>query len=209
MWTFCDNCILCYTLTGSCGGKADIFFVLDASGSISGPDFKTQLAFVSNVVSQFDISPQTIRIGVLTFGDNSRYEIDITLPTEKEALLAAITSIHQSRGGTRTDGALLRTRGLLSRHGRIEVPKLVIVMTDGQSEYPDITAQEARLLHEDAITTFAIGIGHSVDHTELRNIASRPEYVFEVDSFDVLETIRELLTNKACEGVYFTINYYS
>lgn len=51
-----------------CGNKpADVVFVLDASNSIWGPDFKRQLAFVNNVISMFEIADNVTRIGVSTF----------------------------------------------------------------------------------------------------------------------------------------------
>lgn len=40
---------------------------------------------------------------------------------------------------------------------------------------------------------------------ELRNIASLPEYVFEVDSYSALDTLREFLLEAACKGEIFVI----
>jgi len=53
-------------------------------------------------------------------------------------------------GATSTDKALAfaRTESFSTLHGaRVGVPKILVVMTDGQSTSPPLTAQEARVLH--------------------------------------------------------------
>ena len=46
---------------------ADVAFVLDSSNSIWLPDFRKQLQFVSDVIDFFPISPDMIRVSVVTF----------------------------------------------------------------------------------------------------------------------------------------------
>ena len=45
-----------------------------------------------------------------------------------------------------------------------------------------------------------------LDEDELRAIASRPDYVFEVDNFDALDDIQDQLRKTTCEN---TSGYYS
>ena len=61
---------MCLCSPPGCDAKpADIVFVLDASGSIWGPDFERQKSFVSDIISVFHVTPQLTRIGLLTYGD--------------------------------------------------------------------------------------------------------------------------------------------
>ncbi|KAK2157693.1 hypothetical protein LSH36_186g01011 [Paralvinella palmiformis] len=110
----------------------------------------------------------------------------------------AIGATVQLLGGTRTDLALERMRQIYEAEERRGAPKLAIVITDGESTYTDMTAYQAKLARQHGVTVFAVGVGHSVNEKELARIASSPEYVFEVDTFEALKTIRELLTIKAC-----------
>ena len=48
-------------------GTADIFFILDSSGSISPENFNKMKDFVKSVVEQFDVGLSNVRIGVITF----------------------------------------------------------------------------------------------------------------------------------------------
>ena len=173
-------------------------FVLDASTSIWGPDFDKQLSFVQDVIGEFDIRPTKTRCGLLTFSDGVRVEFGLDTYWRKDELQRAVGSTRQLLGGTRTDLALARMRKLFEAEHRRAVPKLAIVLTDGESTYTDMTGYEAKLARQEGITVFAIGIGHSVNRKELEKIASSEDYVFEVDTFDALKSIRKLLTIRAC-----------
>lgn len=51
---------------------------------------------------------------------------------------------------------------------RREVAHIILVFTDGLSQKPDRTAREAELAKRDGIYLFSIGIGSSVERTELQ-----------------------------------------
>lgn len=55
---------------------------------------------------------------------------------------------------------------------RPEVRQVVIVLTDGNSQEPDLTAQAAKRAREAGLEVFAIGVGQSVSAEELHRIAS-------------------------------------
>ena len=45
-----------------------------------------------------------------------------------------------------------------------------------------------------------IGIGDGADKAELHAIASQPDVVFKVDTYDALKRLKKILAFKACEG---------
>ncbi|WAR30003.1 MATN1-like protein [Mya arenaria] len=84
---------------------------------------------------------------------------------------------------------------------RANVPNIAIVVTDGQSNNPTLTAAEAKAARDAGITILAIGVGHGVVRSELNEIASDPDstHVFTADSFSALSSLNALLSTKACE----------
>jgi len=184
-----------------CHNPADIVFVLDESGSIWGPHFTKQLEFVQNVVDLFDVRPTKTRLGVLTFGDKPRIIFQLGNHTNEADMKADIKAIKQMRGETYTDDALLeaRTKMLSADRTRPSVPHICIVITDGESNNPSLTALEAAHAHREGIQLFAIGVGPYVNREELKAIASSPELVFEVDDYEALDKLRGELAWKACQ----------
>lgn len=188
-----------------CGGRAaEIVYCLDASGSIWGPDFQRQLTFVNDVNSVFQVSADRTRVGVLTFGDQPQDWFHLGDHHSEDQVAAAVSQITQSRGGTNTASALARMREEFFHVSRVRdgVIKMAIVVTDGKSEDRDATAEEAARLKAAGVHVFAVGVGRSVDRDELSAIGSQPssEYVFAVENYDALATIKKLLAIQTCKG---------
>ncbi len=80
------------------------------------------------------------------------------------------------------------------------VPHIAVVVTDGDSEDSVATAHQADLAREDGIHVFAVGVGHNIKPSELVSIASTPDDVFQVDNYNLLERIKDMLAERACEG---------
>lgn len=60
--------LVLFIAASSCTGHAaDVFFLLDTSGSIEKADFRKELQFVQDVTDLFDVESGLIRVGVLGF----------------------------------------------------------------------------------------------------------------------------------------------
>ena len=140
-------------------------------------------------------------MGVATFSDTYKQEISLGDDNNKKSLQAAVKKIDQIPGGTRTDTALegVRTQGLTSTVVRQDVARIVIVMANRESDYPDRTETEAKQLKEDGVVVFAVGIG---DIDELKDIVSEPavKYLYNTGSYNDLNAIKEQLAKKICQG---------
>ena len=91
------------TSAGSCGGlQGDVVFVLDASGSVGSSDFQTMLQFVNDLVDDFDIGTDLVRVGVVKFASSVYPEIDLHDHSDKSALKNTILGIAYTAGGTYT-----------------------------------------------------------------------------------------------------------
>ncbi|XP_046373560.2 cartilage matrix protein-like isoform X1 [Haliotis rufescens] len=187
-----------------CGGKpADVYFIVDSSSSIWRPDFDKQLDFIKEVIGQFDLGQGSTRVGVITFSDGIHPIIPLTGSQNRRDLEEQIDKVPYTGGGTNTGGAIrfLTDHAFAADIARPEVAHVAILMTDGQSKNLTNTYMESQRAHKAGIYLFAIGIGQFVDTLELNDIASNPDddFVFQVDDYTALTSIKDLLAIKACQ----------
>ena len=92
---------------------------------------------------------------------------------------------------------------------RPNVPNVAIIVTDGQSNNPTLTAAEAKKARDKGITIIALGVGHGIRKSELNEMATDPDssHVYTADNFDALASLQAFVSNKACEGTaYFFLH---
>jgi len=114
----------------------DIIFVLDESGSIGSRDFGLMKSFLSHLVSRLDVDSGNTRVGLVTYSSNVGTGFNLSAHSSVASVQSAISSLTYSGGGTNTDAALAHVRStmLTSAAGdRSNVPNVVVVLTDGQS----------------------------------------------------------------------------
>ena len=199
----CAIIIFIFIFLSDCGGKpADVYFLIDSSGSLMKSDFHRELKFVEDVVDVFDIAPSKTRVGVIGFSHDANHILTLENGLSKTDLKKKVNKIRHVGGGTYTADALrmMRLDGFARGIARPNVARIAIVVTDGLSADERQTAKEARLAHKAGITVFAVGIGNGVDMIEIRNIASDPsdDYMFQVADFASLDAIKETLAIKTC-----------
>ncbi|XP_069138670.1 cartilage matrix protein-like [Argopecten irradians] len=184
-----------------CHGKpADIFFLLDSSSSIWIVHYRQQLKFLQDIVATFPISQTRTRIGVGIFSHLYRSQISFGDFDNVEDLQNRIKRIPHMLGATFTGRALGHVRREFEHNARQGVAHVAVVLTDGASRNTQRTMRQARLLKEQGVYVFAIGIGKGPNMEELQAIGSEPsdEFVSKVANFTLLETIKEKLAMKVC-----------
>ena len=77
--------------------------------------------------------------------------------------------------------------------------RVAIVITDGESAWPEHTVTEAKKAREHGINVIAVGIKDAV-YDELVAIAGDQSRVFSVDEFDLLDDIVDGITTATCTG---------
>ena len=80
----------------------------------------------------------------------------------KDEIIQRIKSVEFQGGNTNTAEALSYIRKKAFPHGKSDRPKIVILLTDGQSNDVVSTMSEASKAKQEGITLFAIGIGNQV-----------------------------------------------
>uniref|UniRef100_A0A3Q0T242 VWFA domain-containing protein n=1 Tax=Amphilophus citrinellus TaxID=61819 RepID=A0A3Q0T242_AMPCI len=178
--------------------EADIFFLIDHSGSIHPTDFYDMKKFIIEFIHTFRIGPQHVRMGVAKYADSPNLEFDLTAYTDATELERAVEEIEQVGGGTQTGRALefmgphfqraVATRG----H---KVPEHLVVITDGKSQ--DKVKGPAEKLRAQGVTVYAIGVKEA-DVNELKEISGDPKRMFFVNNFDALKPIKDDIITDIC-----------
>jgi len=73
--------------------KADVVFVVDSSGSIGSRNFQKVKSFIVSVVDSFEISNETVRVGLIEFSDSAYIEFDLQQYSNKSDVKAAVAAI--------------------------------------------------------------------------------------------------------------------
>lgn len=201
-----------------CKTPIDLVLVLDESGSIHRPEWAQLVTFATGVVNSFVIGPNDTQIGLVYFsgvqyatGESPASCCGLSDPALNMNFDAATINkfllTHQQTGGHTCINCGIKTAMTYSpnRNRPIQVPKLMLVLTDGfnnrMTDFFSIDIQNAK---NAGWTMFSIGVANA-SLAEMREIASSPENVFKIDNFDQLETIAKSVAYKLC-GAFPTLS---
>ncbi|XP_037546807.1 integrin alpha-M-like [Nematolebias whitei] len=185
-----------------CQTQADIAFLLDGSGSVSADDFIRMKTFVKDLISAFLGKDAQFAITQFSTEIQTHYYFN-TFSTSDWKI--QIDSIDQMERGTYTAAAIQNVViDVFSPYkgSRSNVKKILIVITDGESNDGQNLPEAIRLANGKNIVRFAIGVGNAFlrneANEELKTIASAPpdEFMFQVEGFEALHKIQENLQNK-------------
>ena len=193
--------------TGSrCSGNVvqDVVFVIDTSGSIGSSRFQLIREFTANIAAELIRGSPRSAVAVILFGSSAYIQFNLHSYTSLDSLLSAITQLPYSGGGTNTAQALQlllssAQNGILGV--RNDSSKVAIVITDGRSSSPSATSSAAAALHANAFNVYAVGVD-GADISELRAIASSPEFVFSTNSFNSADLyhLQDIIIPQLCNG---------
>lgn len=181
----------------------ELALVIDASASIRRPDFIKGQKFLTDFLSIYDIGSgkKQVRVSAVKYGKGVYKDDSFNLNTykNKEDVLNHVTNMKHEYGTyTDTGPGIDYMRTVQMVNTRPAVPKVAIVLTDGNSQEPRRTQESAALARAENITMFAVGVGSKVSNAELVNIAGDQARVIQVNSYDDLKDIKERLARKTC-----------
>ena len=184
----------------------DIGFIVDSSGSLRSQYYKEK-EFVKSLASSFNISENGSRAGVITFSGHAEHSIKLNDHKEVDGFMAAVDKLPLFGQTTRIDKALNMAKSEMftaENGGRPNVPKLIILLTDGsQTKHDDAVnpGDIAKELRKSGIKLIVIGIGKKANITEMLHIAGHASNVYEVSNFDQLTSSKfiEQITKSSCE----------
>ena len=193
-----------------CKVNTDLFFILDGSGSIGDTNFDEVRRFEHDFVNDLDIGPGDNQVGTIVFSTTANVDFYLNMYQNKTDLLAAINNIPYPGGSTNTpDGICKLIRyGFTEQNGSRPASgatfRVAVVMTDGKSNENSAecgwnTSRAAEELHKQIppILVYVIGVTNSINQNELNDIATGPEYITYLNSFN-----KNLLQEAQEEHIY-------
>jgi Mg-chelatase subunit ChlD len=190
-----------------CSNRADIIFVLDASGSIRQERFPIIKDFVESIMREFHVGPTKTQFGVAYFSDNAFVQHHLnTYNTniQDNVLSMKLTPFLTGRTHSKSALDLVRSSMFTTANGdRGSATNIAIFITDGnsniQAEETLKAAAEARLagIH---IMVIPVGLDFS-NMVEISGMVSAPveQNILFVQEFSELQTIVTNLTLATCE----------
>ncbi|CBZ53582.1 hypothetical protein NCLIV_033690 [Neospora caninum Liverpool] len=149
----------------TCTKVMDLLLLVDDSASIGSRNFEQVRKFVLDFIDLVPISSEEVHLSVVTFADSPQDVFTFKQPqaTNKQLAKEAFKYLRYRRGGsTATDKGLIRARRYLTRpvYGtRANVPKVLVLMTDGESDRHYDTIQAADQARAEGISVFVVGVG--------------------------------------------------
>ncbi|KAI8777856.1 cartilage matrix protein isoform X2, partial [Biomphalaria glabrata] len=181
--------LLDYRTYHKCLGKQlDIYFILDASTSIYSEHFERIQELVRHIVTKLSLGDRSTRIvGMLTYSDDVQSTpppLQLKTVGSKMEIVdrISIDNLPHMKGKTETYKAIRYVRLLQDSEFRKEAQNVMVILTDGGSHQPEMTAEEAELARRKGFLIYVIGVGIYLEPNEWTLIASDPdsEYVFNV-----------------------------
>merc|ERR1719367_2272180 len=155
----------------------DLVFVLDASTSVTAPNFELMKKFVKDFILEADVDGGKVKVGMVVYSTADHVEFYMNDYASRAEVERAIDEIVYRQGNTNTADGIATMRDELFASGNGErpgVPNVAIVVTDGQSNINrPRTIPEAEQARSQNIKIYAVGIGLK-DTSEIDGIASKP-----------------------------------
>ena len=194
-----------FLISSVCNQRADIGFLVDSSRSVGQSGFRKSKEFIKFLLQKFKISQTDIHVALTRFSSRANTIFGFEDYFTHSDVNAAIDRMKWVKGGTRTDHALRLARNKMflekpAGMSRPGVPKFLMVMTDGISSNPKITALEAAELKKRGIHIMVVVVGHNFYMKEALSIASSSRDVVTARSFSRLRRIVVAARERFCGG---------
>ena len=151
----------------------------------------------SRVASRWDQMKH--RLGIVQFSSESQTRLEIGLGHDATAIANAISRMQYLAGTTDMDGGLQLGLDELRANGRASVPKVIVLMSDGQPNQgdPQPVADAAKA---EGVRVLTIGVGDRIDVGLMRSLASPPasQTFFYAEEFDALMELVDRLVVSTC-----------
>lgn len=183
----------------------DLIFAVDASGSVGRDNYKKQKEFIKILASRYDLVNSS-QAAVIVFSNHASNEIQLGSKKTALSFATAVDNIPYFQAFTRIDLALrLAYDEYISTGSSNGTERLVILLTDGKQTRNDFMTpayvpieETVQLLRSKAARMFAVGIGHSVDVTEMRIVTEQEDDIFLATEFNDLVAKADLIAKKTC-----------
>ncbi|VDK64046.1 unnamed protein product [Onchocerca ochengi] len=140
--------------------NVDMLLILDASSSIRVVDYRIMKNFITNfLINYFNLQRNYVRVGVMKYGEKVEVPVSLGDYDSQTELLSKISETRRMHGEAHLGQALLDAAGEFLIFGSKDIPRIVIIFSNGQSR--DNLKENARLLREDTKAyVFLVDVGN-------------------------------------------------
>lgn len=199
-----NNLFFFFLLVPACNlQEADVIFLCDGSDMVSDSEFVTMTTFLSDLIDNFDIQSQRMKIGMAQYGSRYQEIIELESSLNKTQWKSRIQTMAKSKGFPRIDFALKHVSHMFhpSVGGRKNagVPQMLVVITSGYPRYD--VADAVKVLKDLGICVLALGIG-DVYKEQLLPITGNPEKIITFQDFNRLMSVdvKKRMVREICQS---------
>jgi Mg-chelatase subunit ChlD len=188
-----------------CNLILDLTFLIDSSGSLTPNEFIQEKIFVDRIVRRLNVEAKVREayIGLISFSEVP-YTYQIYVPNTQfiDMVSNRVKSLPYMGRSTALASALRDARMNVFREIRgVTTPRIAVLISDGSgNETPDEIKLEAKLLKDNHVHLFVVGVGKNVKNETLNAIASQSTsfYINDINDFhSVLKSINRV-TQDSC-----------
>ncbi|XP_076470008.1 uncharacterized protein LOC143300296 [Babylonia areolata] len=192
--------------TAACSAKSDVVFVIDSSDAVSATDYQKELDFVRQTVSRWDVQPNGVQVGLVSFGSSARGVFNLNTHPSGQAVVTALGSAPSVGGKANLQEALrYATDTMFTPQSGVrgDSSKIVVMVTNGQSPNKDLTIVQGETTKAADIQIYTVGVGQGINTQELSGTASSPSsrYFYTADTFDSTGALADIIGPKICNEV--------
>lgn len=198
------------TTIRSCEVPTDVILAIDLSGSMNnlGGVPAEPLATVKKAAESFvNRLGRNDRVGVVTFATNASMVASLTPnPARVSPVISRLDIAPAEETGSTNSGAglALALQEFSSDRHNPDARKVLVLLTDGLTNEPEpdpevFALSQARVLIDNQVEIYTIGIGEEINTTFLRNMASSPDNMFTTLSTEQIDRIYRTITEDICE----------
>ena len=167
----------------------DVGFVVDVSGSVQ-MNWVEEQAFVKTIAEKINVSPSGSHVSVATFNHDAELKIKFPDYYDIDDFKSAVDALPYTGGGTRIDLGLdvaLNEMFQVANGMRMDVPKVMILITDGHSGGPPLESLDYATKFSDAgIRSVVIGVGNGINRPALLSVVREESDLHLARDFDQL-----------------------
>ncbi|CAG5078717.1 Oidioi.mRNA.OKI2018_I69.PAR.g9066.t1.cds [Oikopleura dioica] len=174
----------------------DMAIVFDGSDSVKADNFKKLKTWTGEFIDKLGVQEYGVQVGLVKYATSIIKVSDLS--TDIAELKEKLMKVPFIQGKTNTGGALERAQQMLAE-GRPSVPKIILLITDGDATDKERLDAQIEILKEANILVYAIGVGDLIDRNELNRIATDEDFVYETRDFDSISKIKSSLLGRVCK----------
>ena len=180
----------------------DVGFVIGASGSSAGKDFKLGKDFVKGIVRKLDVASDKSRVGLVVYGSDASFVFRLDTVRDKDNAIRAIEGLRMPGDGNALDKAIgLSRRYMFSEAygARRGIPKSLVLLMNKNANSAD--KSEVEKLKSDGVKVVVVSLGRNVADETTKDLASSRSDFVEIKNKDDLrsrskEVVSSLLPGK-------------